>query len=230
LTPKERAEQWRAKELHGRFANALNLENSDSMRSTEWIRTAGLLSETKFIFATQDHVINTRSYQKHIIGTNCSDKCRLYKHATESFQHICSGSPALAQKDYLERHNSVAKVVHQALAKRYGLTETEMPYYKCKPEQVLSNDKAELLWDTPIVTDRSVEDNRPDLILFDKKAETAIIVDIAIPMDDSLETTISEKKRKYLQLAVELKDIYKLKSTSIVPLVKSTNALVKKVV
>jgi hypothetical protein len=134
----------------------------------------------------------------------------------------------LAQKYYLERHNSVAKVVHQALAKRYGLTETELPYYKCKPEQVLSNNKAKLLWDTPIITDRSVEVNRPDVVLFDKKSETAIIVDIAIPLDDNLETTIAEKKRKYLSLAVELKDIYKLKSTSIVLLVMSTNGLVTK--
>jgi len=103
-----------------------------------------------------------------------------------------------------------------------------LPCYKSKPEQVLSNDKAKLLWDTPIITDRSVEANRPDLVLFDKKAETAIIVDIAIPLDDNLETTIAEKKRKYLPLAVELKDIYKLKSTSIVPLVMSTNGLVTK--
>jgi hypothetical protein len=102
----------------------------------------------------------------------------------------------LAQKDYLERHNSVAKVVHQALAKRYGLTETKLPHYKCKPEQVLSNDKAKLLWDTPIITDRSVETNRPELVDFDKKAETAIIVDIAIPLDDNLAITIAEKKRK----------------------------------
>jgi hypothetical protein len=59
-------------------------------------------------------------------------------------------------------------------------------------------------------------------------AETAIIVNIAIPLDDNLETTIAEKKRKYLPLAVELKVIYKLKSTSIVPLVMSTNGLVTK--
>jgi hypothetical protein len=73
---------------------------------------------------------------------DCSDKCWLCKHATEFIQHICSGCPALAKKDYLGRHNSVAKVVHQAQTKRFGLTEMELPYYKCKPEQVLSNDKA----------------------------------------------------------------------------------------
>jgi hypothetical protein len=75
----------------------------------------------------------------------------------------------------------------------------------------------------------SVEANRPDLVLLDKKAETDIIVDIAIPLDDNLETTIAEKKRKYLPLVVELKDIYKHKSNSIVPLVMSTNGLVIKV-
>jgi hypothetical protein len=137
-------------------------------------------------------------------------------------------SPAMDQKDYLERHNSVAKVVHQALAKRYGLIETELPYNKCKPEQVLSNDRAKLLWNISIITDMSVEANRPDLVLLYKKAETAIIVDITIPLDYNLETAIAEKKLKYLPYAVELNDIYKPKSTSIVPLVMSTNGLVTK--
>jgi hypothetical protein len=126
--------------------------------------------------------------------TNCSDKCRLSKHATESIQHNFSGCPSLGQKDYLERHNSVAKVVHQARAKRYRLTETELPYYKCKPEQLLSNEKAKHFWDSPIIKDRSVKANRTDSVLFDKKAETAIIVDIPITLDDILETTIAEKK------------------------------------
>jgi hypothetical protein len=75
----------------------------------------------------------------------------------------------------------MANVVHQALAKRYGFTEKKLPYYKCKPEQELSNDKAKLLRDIPIITNRSVKANRLDLILFDKKAETAIIFDIPIP-------------------------------------------------
>jgi hypothetical protein len=90
----------------------------------------------------------------------------------------------------------VAKVVTQAFAKRYGLIETELKYFKCKPEQVLSNERAKLLWDTPIITDRSVEANRPDLVLFDKKEETDIIVDIAIPLDDNVKATIAEPMRK----------------------------------
>jgi hypothetical protein len=92
-------------------------------------RIAGLFGEIEgFIFAIQDHVITTRNYQKHIMDMNCSDKCRLCKQATESIQHICNGYPALDQKYYLERHPSVTKVVHPALAKQCGLTETELLY------------------------------------------------------------------------------------------------------
>jgi hypothetical protein len=162
LTQKERAEQWRAKQVKQRALFSpykTKLSSQEASRSTSWVQIRVII-----------------------------DKCRLCKRATESIQHICSGCPALAQKDYLEsleRHNLVAKVVSQALAKRYELTETELTYYKCKPEQVLSNDKAKFLWDTAIITDRSVEVNRPDLVLFDKMAET-IIVDIAKPLDDNL--------------------------------------------
>jgi hypothetical protein len=47
----------------------------------------------------------------------------LCKHTMEPIQHICSGYPALAQKDCLERHNSssVVKVVHQVRVNQYGL-------------------------------------------------------------------------------------------------------------
>jgi hypothetical protein len=127
------------------------------------------------------------------MGMNCSDKCRLCEHARESIQHICSGCPALAQKDYPERHNS-----HSGQSNPSGTCKaicTELPYYKCKPEQVLSKDKTKRFWYTSIITGRSVRANRPYLVLFDK-AETAIIFDIAIPLDDKLKTTIAEKKRK----------------------------------
>jgi hypothetical protein len=195
LNPRERMEKWRTMELHGRFANELHRENIDRVRSTEWLRMAGFFGETEgFIFAIQDQVIHARGYEKHIMGKKCSDKCRFCKHATESIQNISCGCPSLARKDYLERHNYVAKVVHQALAKEYELIDTEMPHYKCKPEQVLSNNRAKLLWDTPFVTDRAVESNRPDLVLFDKQAKTATIIDIAVPLDTNIESTIAEKK------------------------------------
>jgi hypothetical protein len=134
----------------------------------------------------------------------------------------------LAPKEYLERHNAVAKVIHQALAKRYGLVEAEVPYYNCKPDQVLHNQVAKLLWDTAMVTDRSVEANRPDIVLFDRWERKAMIIDVAVPLDANVVTTVAEKKRKYQPLAIEFKDMYQVDVVDIVPVVISTNGLVTK--
>lgn len=53
-------------------------------------------------------------------------------------------------------------------------------------------------------------------------------MDVAIPADDNLSKTFIEKLTKYHDLAFELKTIYNLKSTTILPLVMSTNGLVEK--
>lgn len=226
-TTQQRVAAWQAKELHGRFGSALKSDRIDEKSSTEWLRTSGIYGETEgFIFAIQDQVVSTRAYRKHILGQDIDSNCRLCKQTSESIQHVCCGCPSLAQTDYLQRHNNVAKVVHQALAKRYGLTEVEKPYYKCKPEQVLRNGEAKILWDSAINTDRAVEANRPDIVLIDKQARKAVIIDIAVPSDQKLISTVAEKKRKYQPLAVELKDMYKLQQVEVAPVVVSANGLV----
>lgn len=227
--PQDRIEQWRSKELHGRFATALRSDNIDMKRSTEWLRTAGLFGETEgFVLAIQDQVVATNNYRRHIMKENICDKCRLCKKTTESIQHICNGCSELAQTEYLQRHNNVAKIIHQALARESDLIKENMPYYKYLPEQVLSNERAKILWDTAIVTDRPVEANKPDIVVFDKTTRRAIIIDVAVPLDHNLLSTIAEKKRKYQPLAIELKDLYQLQEVDIVPVVISSNGLVPK--
>ncbi|XP_045466655.1 uncharacterized protein LOC123675349 [Harmonia axyridis] len=53
-------------------------------------------------------------------------------------------------------------------------------------------------------------------------------MDVAIPADDNLSKTFIEKLTKYHDLAFELKTIYNLKSTTILPLLMSRNGLVEK--
>ena len=66
------------------------------------------------------------------------------------------------------------------------------------------------MWDCAITTDRVVEANRPNIVLFNKIKKQAIIIDVSVPSDDTLLSTIAEKKRKYQAPSVELKDMYKL--------------------
>ncbi|KAF4531353.1 hypothetical protein B566_EDAN017259 [Ephemera danica] len=147
-THDERIEAWKAKALHGKFAHQLFGEHIYLKVSTEWLRTAGLFAETEgFILAIQDQAIRTRNYERYILKIDIDDRCRLCRLTQESIEHITAGCSVLSQTEHLGRHNAVAKVLHQALAKRYRLIESEEPYYMCKPESVLENKDAKLLWD-----------------------------------------------------------------------------------
>ncbi|KAF4523204.1 hypothetical protein B566_EDAN002463 [Ephemera danica] len=118
-THDERIEAWKKKVLHGKFAHQLFGEHIDLKVSTEWLRTAGLLAETEgFILAIHDQAIRTRNYERYILKIDIDDRCRLGRLTQESIEHITAGCSVLSQIEYLGRHNAVAKVVHQALAKR----------------------------------------------------------------------------------------------------------------
>ncbi len=94
ITPIDRVESWSQKSLHGRFANSLS--NADKS-STNWLENGSLYAETEgFIFAIQDQVIATKSYQKFIekLGID-NDKCRVCNRESETIHHITSGCSLL---------------------------------------------------------------------------------------------------------------------------------------
>jgi Reverse transcriptase (RNA-dependent DNA polymerase) len=230
VTREDRRAEWRSKAVHGRFPAALDDEAVDKRASAAWLATSGLFAETEsFVFSMQDEVVPTRGYQRHIIGdTSVLDVCRLCKRPGESIQHVLAGCPVLSLTDYLVRHNEAAKVVHQALARRSGFVEREVPYFRARPETVLENDRYKLLWDMPITTDRAVEANRPDMVWVDRVAKKGFIIDMAAPLDKNIVATMAEKRRKYHPLAIEIRDAWRLKAVEVVPLVISVNGLVPK--
>jgi len=144
----------------------------------------------------------------------------------ESIQHVVGGCSSLAQTEYKRRHDDVARVVHQALAKYHGLIQEEERYYRCRPTGVMRDEKVRLLWDMPVVTDRTVEANRPDILLINHQMKQAQVIDVAVPLDENLNKTVAEKRRKYQGLAVELANMYDLTDVQIIPVVVSVNGLV----
>ena len=47
----------------------------------------------------------------------------------------------------------------------------------------MENEKATILWDSPIITDRHVPCNKPDIVIQEKKSDRCQIIDLAIPSD-----------------------------------------------
>ena len=53
-------------------------------------------------------------------------------------------------------------------------------------------------------TDREVTENRPDIIIKNKKEKTCILIDVAIPTDKNVVQKKAEKMRKYQSLCIEI--------------------------
>jgi hypothetical protein len=208
----------------------INDSNIDKENSLQWLLSGGLFPETEgFIFAIQDQVIPTRNFLKYIEKQQIEDKCRLCNAHSETIQHIAAGCRILSGTEYTERHNSIAKIIHQEIAFKLEIIKEKVPYYNYTPKPVIENEKFTLYWDRPIITDRTIKNNKPDIVIIDKTCRIATLVDIACPLDHNISTTESEKIRKYIDIAAEIKDLWKLRETpKTLPIVISTNGLISK--
>uniref|UniRef100_H3A9J0 Reverse transcriptase n=1 Tax=Latimeria chalumnae TaxID=7897 RepID=H3A9J0_LATCH len=230
-TVQSRLDEWSTKTLHRRFYAALHNENIDVEVSTAWLQEGSLFPETEgFALAIQDQIVATNNYRKYIINENVPDKCRFCGTTNERIQHITNGCPVLSYTEYLQRHNNVAKIIHQQLGKDRGLLAEETPYFKYQPARMLQKDDVKVNWDEPIVTDRTVAHNRPDILVMDWKNKWADIIDIAVPNDENVSRAWSEKVQKYQDLAIDLKHVYRLDKVRVMPIIISVNGLVLKVI
>ena len=105
--------------------------------------------------AAQDQALRTRCIQRAIDGTNISPKCRKCNQKDETINHITSECPALAQNQYKERHDTVARAVHWSLCKKYQMP-CSNKWYEHQPQPVTETENAKLLWDYSIRTDRVI--------------------------------------------------------------------------
>ena len=77
------------------------------------------------------------------------------------------------------------------------------------------NEKCKLLWDFSIQTDKKLYHNRPDIVLVDKQSKSCLIIDVACPNDWRVESKQEEKVNNYLDLAFEIKKLWKMKRVKV---------------
>ena len=86
-------------------------------------------------------------------------------------------------------------------------------------QKVEDNENYKLLWDFSIQTDKKLDHNRPDMVFVDKQNKNCLIIDIACPGDRRVDIKQEEKINKYLDLAIEIKELWKMKRVKVVPVV-----------
>ena len=89
---------------------------------------------------------------------------------------------------------------------KWGFNKAEK-WYIHKPEKVLESENCKILWDFPIQTGKTLEHNRPDITVIDKKNKKCIPIDPTCPFETLIEKKGEEKCTNYSELKYEIAKI-----------------------
>ena len=146
-----------------------------------------------------------------VYGESVQSICRAYRAADETVAHIVSECSKLLQKEYKQvRHDSIAKMLHWKLREKWGFSKADK-WYIHKPEKALQSENCKILWNFPIQTDNTLEHNRPDITVIDKKSEKCLLIDPACSFDTRNEKKEEEKCTNYNKLKHEIAKIWKMR-------------------
>ena len=207
--------RWQEKPLHGRYPARTTEPDVDRERTHQWLRSAGLKPETEgFLMAAQDQCLPTRSYQAHILKNGTAPKCRFCQEREETIDHLVAGCTTLAPTEYKNRHDRIGQYLHWKLCNHYRLPHHDK-WYEHKPPPVLEGEGVSILWDFSIHTDRTIQANRPDIVVKDMKGKTCLLIDMAVPADKNIANKEFEKLSKYKDLEIEIQKMWHLDTTTI---------------
>ena len=101
-------------------------------------------------------------------------------------------------------------------------------WYDHKPEGVIENQRAKILWDFMIQCDHQIEHRKPDIVLIEKESKQCWIIDIACPADNKECDKEGMKKDRYDRLSFEIKQLWSMKKVTVIPIIVGTLRTVSK--
>ena len=92
---------------------------------------------------------------------------------------------------------------------------------------MIDNEKETILWDSPIITDRHVPCNKPDIVIQKKRSDRCQIIDVAIASDYNIQKKTTEKMSKYVDLQIECQRLWN-KKVDVIPVIIGATGIVDK--
>ena len=164
----------------------------DLEKSFLWLK-AGKISAVvvRNVLAAQEGCLLTRAAP----SCGSADKsCRRCRGNWETAEHVVTHCTFWLATLYIYRHDMVAQRVHYYLCRKAGL---KAPPYSSKVPGVIANDRYKLCWNQPVQCKAIIKHNKPDIVLYDKQAKTALIVEIAVSWHTRLEQQRQLKLNRY---------------------------------
>jgi hypothetical protein len=72
--------------------------------------------------------------------------------------------------------------------------------------------KVTILWNQQVQTDRTIPNNKPDIVISDAEKETCMLTDVKIPVDRNVIKKEAEKISKYKDLTMEIQRMWNVKT------------------
>jgi len=100
-------------------------------------------------------------------------------------------------------------------------------WYKHVPKISRNNHegKVTILWNQQVRTDRTIPNNKPDIIIRDNKQGTFMLIDVAIPGNRNVIKTESEKILKYKDLIIKIQRMWNVKAEVISVIIGTTESI-----
>jgi hypothetical protein len=139
-----------------------------------WPSKGDLKAETESeIVAAQDQALNTKYYATKILHTETVSKCTLCQQLDETIDHIISACPILAKEQYVKRNDRVSAQIHFNICKEIGVQLDKKHWCEHVPKSAVTTQgrKVTILWNQQVQTDRTIPNNKPDIIILDNERE-----------------------------------------------------------
>jgi len=222
--------KWKTKVMHGQYIRKLDRPLISEEDTFLWLSKADLKAETESeIVAAQDQAIQTKYYATKILNTETDSKCRLCQQFDETIDHIMSASPILAKEQYIKRHDRVCAQLHFNICKETGVQLDKKHWYEHVPKSVEKGQGGNItiLQNQQVQTERTIPNNKPDIIIRDNEKRTCMLKDVAVSGDRNVFEKEAEKILKYKDLTIEIQRMWNVK-TKVIPVIIGATGTISK--
>jgi hypothetical protein len=123
----------------------------------------------------------------------------------------------------------VCSTALQYIYKELGENLDSELWYEHVPKSVETSQvgKVTILWNQQVQTDRTIPNNKPDVIIRDNEKGTYMLIDAAIPGDRNVIKKEAKKIIKYKDLIIEIQRMWNVK-TQVTPVIIGATANISK--
>jgi hypothetical protein len=163
------------------------------------------------------------------LNTETDSKCRMCQQSDETIDHIISACPILAKEQYINRHERVCAQLHFNICKETGVQMDKNHWYEHVPKSVETGQggNVTILWNQQVQTNRTIPNNKPDIIIRGNEKKTCMLIDVAISGDRNVIKKEAEKILKYKDLTTEIQRMWNVKTKAIPVITGATGTISK---